>query len=124
MKVFVALLLMTTAAMAGELKIICVEIKSVTGQPFFECIQPDDAVKQAQLPDEIQHPELRPIRPVLTFPIFVKPFDTPNWVPDEETKKRALKRAYELNGNSMVGPMIDVSDDPVVTGKAKSKTGK
>ena len=32
-------------------------------------------------------------------------------IPDEATKIRALKRAYELNGNSMVGfgAMIDLS---------------
>ena len=51
------------------------------------------------------------------------PFDTPSWVPDEATKKRALMRAYELNGNSMVGHMIDVSDDQVVhDGMLKFKT--
>jgi hypothetical protein len=45
------------------------------------------------------------------------PFDTVEWVPDEAMKKRALLRAYLLNGNSMVGrAAIDVSDDPVVTG--------
>ena len=25
------------------------------------------------------------------------PFDTPSWVPDEETKKQALKRAYDIS---------------------------
>jgi hypothetical protein len=34
-------------------------------------------------------------------------------IPDEATKIRALKRAFELNGNSMVGDgrMIDVSKE-------------
>jgi hypothetical protein len=34
-------------------------------------------------------------------------------IPDEETKIRALKRAYELNGNSMDGNgrMIDLSKE-------------
>lgn len=33
-------------------------------------------------------------------------------IPDEAAKVRALKRAYELNGNSMVGSrMIDLTQD-------------
>ena len=40
------------------------------------------------------------------------PFETPSWVPDEATKIRALKRAYELNGNSMVGMgSIDLTEE-------------
>lgn len=40
------------------------------------------------------------------------PFDAPDWVPDEVTKKKALMRAYELNGDSMAGErMIDVSKE-------------
>jgi hypothetical protein len=38
-------------------------------------------------------------------------------VPDETTKARALKRAYELNGNVMCCGSIDVSQDPIVTGR-------
>jgi hypothetical protein len=38
-------------------------------------------------------------------------------IPDEAMKKRALLRAYELNGNSMCCGSIDVSHDPVVTGR-------
>ena len=38
-------------------------------------------------------------------------------VPDEATKKRALLRAYELNGNRMCCGSIDVSQDPIVTGR-------
>jgi hypothetical protein len=48
-------------------------------------------------------------------------------IPDEATKIRALKRAYELNGNSMVGDgrMIDLSKedlsvDPAVDRKTKA----
>lgn len=37
--------------------------------------------------------------------------------PDEALKKRALQRSYEFNGNSMVGGSIDVSNDPIVTGR-------
>lgn len=37
-------------------------------------------------------------------------------IPDEAMKARALKRAYELNGNIMCCGSIDVSQDPVVTG--------
>lgn len=46
-----------------------------------------------------------------------KPFETPRWVPDEAMKARALKRAYELNNNVMCCGSIDVSNDPVVTGR-------
>ena len=31
-------------------------------------------------------------------------------IPTEEEKIIALKQAYRLNGNSMVGPMIDLTD--------------
>jgi len=49
---------------------------------------------------------------IQTWAILQPPFDTPSWVPDEVTKKKALMRAYELNGNSMVGEhMIDVSKE-------------
>lgn len=60
------------------------------------------------------------IRPVYKFEAFepLPPkFDTPSWVPDEATKKRALQRGYELNGNKMCCGSIDVSQDPVVTGR-------
>jgi hypothetical protein len=100
MRVLTAMLLMAAATpvMAEELKITCVEIESVTGQPFFECAQPDGSVKQAQT-----------IEPTLV--------QIPPRVPNEETKKRALMRAYELNGNKMCCGFIDVSQDPVVTGR-------
>lgn len=39
------------------------------------------------------------------------PFETPSWVPDEATKKKALLRAYELNGNKMCCGSIDVSKE-------------
>lgn len=55
------------------------------------------------------------IRPVWKWsnpPVLPPPFETPSWVPDEATKQRALRRAYELNSNS-----IDLSDDPIVTGR-------
>lgn len=64
----IAVLLLTTAVAFAEDKVTCVQINGVTGQQFFECIQPDEA-----------------------------------------TKMWALKRAYQLNGNSMVGPTIDLS---------------
>jgi hypothetical protein len=35
-------------------------------------------------------------------------------VPDEDTKIRALKRAYELNGSMVRWGSINVSNDPVV----------
>lgn len=34
--------------------------------------------------------------PVQTITLVQLPFDAPSWVPDEETKTRALKHAYEL----------------------------
>jgi hypothetical protein len=47
-----------------------------------------------------------------TLALAQMPFETPSWVPDEATKIKALKRAYQLNGNSMVGDhMIDVSKE-------------
>jgi len=102
MKVFIALLLTTTVAMAEELEIQCIEMKSVAGQPFFECAQPDDdggyKIKRVQTVD----------------PLLVQ---IPPRVPNEETKRRALRRAYELNGNKMCCGSIDVSDDPIVTGR-------
>jgi len=102
MKILIALLLMTTTAMAKELEIQCVEIESVAGQPFFECAQPDDdggfKIKRVQTAE----------------PLLVQ---IPPRVPNEETKKRALMRAYELNGNKMCCGSVDVSDDPVVTGR-------
>jgi hypothetical protein len=49
-------------------------------------------------------------RAIPTEPILQPAFDTPSWVPDEATKKKALLRAYHMNGGSMVGDhMIDVS---------------
>jgi hypothetical protein len=45
-----------------------------------------------------------------TLALAQMPFETPSWVPDEATKKKALMRAYHMNGGSMVGDhMIDVS---------------
>lgn len=38
-------------------------------------------------------------------------------IPDEAMKKRALQRGYELNGNVMCCGSIDVSQDPIVTGR-------
>jgi hypothetical protein len=44
---------------------------------------------------------------------------------DEATKILALKRAYQINGNSMVGPTIDLTGEvpgsiPVVTEKVRN----
>lgn len=61
-----------------------------------------------------------------TLALAQMPFETPSWVPDEATKIKALKRAYEITGTmnaydgmsvyfSTHGPgSIDVSNDPVV----------
>lgn len=118
MKTIMLVLLLSSAAMAKELEIQCVEIQSVTGQPFFECAQPDDnesyKIKHVETADRsIVERGLRWQDP----PVLPPPFETPSWVPNEETKKRALLRGYELNGNSMCCGSIDVSDDPIVTGR-------
>ena len=61
---------------------------------------------------------------VAMLPLAAFAQDEPNMpkIPDEATKIRALKRAYELNGNSMVGwgrgsidlSKEDLSIDPAV----------
>jgi hypothetical protein len=100
MKTLIALLLMTTAVMAAE-----------------DC---DNNSKPGC--NVVIMPIVRiPSKSIPTQRIIQPPFDTPSWVPDEETKKRALRRAYELNGDKMVGGMIDVSDDPMVTGVAPAE---
>ena len=60
------------------------------------------------------------VRAIPTEPILQPAFDTPSWVPDEATKKKALMRAYHMNGGSMVGDhMIDVSQqEGIVTADA------
>ena len=103
-KIVMLVLLSSTAAMAEE-KVRCIEIESVAGQPFFECVQPTD------------RPAPGMWKPVERIQVLPPPFETPKWVPNEETKQRALRRAYELNGNKMCCGSIDVSDDPVVTGR-------
>jgi hypothetical protein len=52
---------------------------------------------------------------LITFLSLVVTEAAAQQIPDEETKTRALKRAYELNDNSMMGwGTIDLTDDPVV----------
>ena len=60
------------------------------------------APAMAQTPPEAWRPE----------PVDMTAYVTPQ-IPDEATRIWALKRAYQLNGNSMVGydKMIDVSKE-------------
>jgi hypothetical protein len=51
------------------------------------------------------------IKSAHTIVLAQMPFDTPSWVPSEATKRKALLKAYELNGNSMCCGSIDVSKE-------------
>jgi hypothetical protein len=75
------------------------------------------ATRPAPAPEPPAEPVVRAIP---TEPILQPVFDTPSWVPDEATKRKALMRAYHMNGGSMVGDhMIDVSQqEGIVTADA------
>ena len=65
------------------------------------------ATRPAPAPDLPLDPAVRAIP---TETLAQMPFEHPSWEPDEATKKKALMRAYHMNGGSMVGDhMIDVS---------------
>lgn len=48
---------------------------------------------------------------------LVERLQVPPFEPNEEMKKRALRRAYELNNSSMCCGSIDVGNDPAMTGR-------
>lgn len=96
------LLLSSITVSAEEFNITCIQQGST-----IECAQPNGSIRYAQTidPEKVEQSFQKP------------PFETPKWAPNEEMKKRALMRAYELNGNKMCCGSIDVSQDPVVTGR-------
>jgi hypothetical protein len=97
MKTAAMLLLLTTAALAEEDKVRCIQIEGVTGQQFFECPQPEDIEKIKNLksvPKPITEEEIAKLQP------------------SEENKKWFLERGYKLNNNSMVRwGSIDLSSE-------------
>src|SRR5258707_14737027 len=108
----VVALVAACAARGAEPESTCVEIASVTGQPFFECRQQNDASITALQNKWLEKPEYRLRRAEdLGSLVFVPKaaveqplpprFETPYWVPNEATKQRAPRRGYELKGQWM-----------------------
>lgn len=81
-------------------------------RPVLRIIEVPNAPTVLPLPIQIADPDMPKL--IRTVPLAQMPFDTPAFVPDEETKKRALKRAFELNDNKMCCGFIDLTDDPIV----------
>jgi hypothetical protein len=77
-------------------------------------VAPDRGVDRNDAPDWVPNEATKTsastVKSVPTVALVQMPFDVPNWVPNEITKKKALLRAYELNGHKMCCGSIDVTD--------------
>lgn len=85
-------------------------------QSYIRC--PKKNYKKAELviaEDRMPNPGL--IKQPIVLPVDCPGDPNCPQIPDEATKKRALQRGFELNGNKMCCGSIDVSQDPVVTGR-------